>query len=308
MGAYDPENIEDEADLPDHPSLFEYWPRRGERVIYDTNGRGANITTDFDRLTFVNETTDDEHGHVTERIFYNKSGKMKIEPEVGALRPKTSNSLQWRERSTGEASTDTEIVLEDKDKDRPTIRGRFDTAEAIFDAEREDVPAYYETTPDGYEVHANGGQKTYATKAKMTQDYKYLRPPFIPEREFTDPSGDTRLPTEDDFIFIVYPDDNTDAYDGPHIYEHGELRPLVSAESNTENVEETAQQPTESGESDIEHSDEEQDEDSDDDGEPPQQSAAGENTNDDSGQNEEHDTTPEDESGVGGAVSALRDN
>jgi hypothetical protein len=249
-GSYDPENIEDEADIPDHPSLFEYWPRRGERVIYDTEGRAQHITTDFDRLTFVNETTDDENGRVADRIFYNKSSKMKIEPEVGALRPKTSNSLQWRERSTGEATTDTEIVLEDKNTDRPTIRGRFDTAEAVFAAEREDVPAYYETTPDGYEVHANGGQKTYETKAKMTQDYKYLRPPFIPEREFTDPSGDTRLPTEDDFMFIVYPDDNNDEYDGPHIYEHGELRPLVPNDGDGGPSDETeaSQEPTTSAE------------------------------------------------------------
>jgi hypothetical protein len=232
-GSYDPEAFDDPADIPDHTSLFEYWPRRGERVIYDTEGRGQDITTDFDRLTFVSETAYDEHGQLADRIFYNKSGKMKIEPEVGALRPNTSNSLQWRERSTGESTTDTEIVLEDKG-DQQTIRGRFDTAAAVFDAEREDVPAYYETTPDGYEVHANGAQQTYETKAAMTKDYKYLRPPFIPEREFTDPSGDTRLPTEDDFMFIVYPDDNNDEYDGPYIYEHGELRPLVPADSDSE--------------------------------------------------------------------------
>jgi hypothetical protein len=245
-GSYDTEAFDDPDDIPNHTSLFEYWPRRGERVIYDTEGRGQDITTNFDRLTFVSETTYDEHGHLADRIFYNKSGKMKIEPEVGALRPKTSNSLQWRERSTGEATTETEIVLEDKNNDRPTIRGRFDTAEAVFAAEREDVPAYYETTPDGYEVHANGAQKTYETKAKMTQDYKYLRPPFIPEREFTDPSGDTRLPTEDDFIFVVYPDDNTDAYDGPQIYEHGELRPLIPADTESEHDDEEAasQQPS----------------------------------------------------------------
>jgi hypothetical protein len=241
-GSYDPADFENESDIPDHTSLFEYWPRRGERVIYDTEGSAQQITTDFDRLTFVNESTDDEDGRVAERIFYNLSREMKIEPGVGALRPKTSNSLQWRERSTGDATTDTEIVLEDKGGDG-TLRARFETAAAVFDAEREEVPAYYEKTPDGYTVHANGAQKTYETKGALRADYKPIRPPFIPEREFTDASGDTRLPTEDDFMFIVYPDDNNDEYDGPHIYEHGELRPLISAATGSA-AEASSQQAT----------------------------------------------------------------
>jgi hypothetical protein len=307
-GSYDPEDFEDEADIPDHASLFEYWPRRGERVIYDTEGHGQNITADFDRLTFVNETTTDEHGRVTDRIFYNKSSQMKIEPGVGALRPKTSNSLQWRERSTGDATTDTEIVLEDKGK-RQTIRGRFENAAAVFEAEREDVPAYYETTPDGYTVHANGAQKTYESKGAMRQDFKYIRPPFIPEREFTDAAGDTRLPTADDFMFIVYPDDNNDEYDGPYIYEHGELRPLIPDESNTEDEEaDASQQSTESGESNTEHRDEEQGERGDDGQAPQQPSASGENADDTSRQEEEQATATENESGIGGTVDALRDD
>lgn len=223
-GSYAPEDFDDPDNIPDHTSLFEYWPRRGERVIYDTEGGGKHITTDFDRLTFVNETTTDDDGHVVERLFYNLSEEMMLEPGVGALRLKTSNSLRWRERPTDEGGT--EILLEDKDDDG-TIRECFETPEAVFEATREEVPAYYETTSDGYEVHANGDQKTYETKTEMRQDFKYIRPPFIPEREFTDASGHTRLPTEEDFLFVVYPDDNNDAYDGPQIYEHGELRPLL---------------------------------------------------------------------------------
>ena len=260
-GSYDPDDFEDPDDAPDHSSLFEYWPRRGERVIHHTEGAVQNITTDFDRLTFVNETidlTDDEDELAPGRIFYNKSKKMKIEPGVGALRPKTTKSLQWRERSTGEADTETEIVLEDKGG-RGTTRARFETAEAVFEADREDVPAYYENTPDGYVVHANSAQETYDTKEAMKQDFKPIYPPFIPEREFTDASGNTRLPTEDDFMFVVYPDDNNDEYDEPMIYEHGELRPLVPDESSRERESSTdeedmptedeaaSQQPAESG-------------------------------------------------------------
>jgi hypothetical protein len=249
-GSYDEDDFDDPDDAPDHSSLFEYWPRRGERVIHHTEGSVQNISCDFDRLTFVNETIDpadteanadsDEDDELAPgRIFYNKSKKLKIEPGVGALRPKATKSMQWRERSTGEADTDTEIVLEDKGG-RGTVRSRFETAEAVFDADREDVPAYYENTPDGYVVHANGAQKTYDTKGEMKKDFKPIYPPFIPEREFTDESGDTRFPTEDDFMFVVFPDDNNDEYDEPMIYEHGELRPLIPTDMNGDDEQSTS--------------------------------------------------------------------
>jgi hypothetical protein len=287
-GSYDEDDFEDPDDAPNHTSLFEYWPRRGERVIHYTEGAVQNINADFDRLTFVNETIDptdeedeadadgdedeedeDEEELAPGRIFYNMSQKMKIEPGVGALRPKATKSMQWRERSTGEADTDTEIVLEDKGG-RDTVRARFETIEAVFDADREDVPAYYENTPDGYVVHANGSQGTYDTKGEMKQDFKPIYPPFIPEREFTDGSSDTHLPTADDFMFVVFPDDSNDEYDEPMIYEHGELRPLVPAddgndgatggesESSTDEedapteAEASSQQATESDEHDAE--------------------------------------------------------
>jgi hypothetical protein len=252
-GSYDEDDFEDPSNAPDHTSLFEYWPRRGERVIHYTEGAVQSISADFDRLTFVNETidpTDEEEEAEADgddddddekddelapgRIFYNEGEPMSLEPGVGALRPKTASSMRWRERSTGEADTDTEIVLEDKGG-RGTIRARFETVEAVFEAEREDVPAYYENTPDGYVVHANGSQGTYETKGEMKQDFKPIYPPFIPEREFTDGSGDTHLPTADDFMFVVFPDDSNDEYDEPMIYEHGELRPLVPDENNDEN-------------------------------------------------------------------------
>lgn len=221
-GSYDPEDFDDPDDAPDHTSLFEYWPRRGERVIYDTDGSGRNITTNHERLTFVSETIDGKHGD--SRIFYNLSKELKIEPGVGALRPRTTNSLQWRERATDNG--DTEIVLEDKGGQR-TVRARFENADAVFSAAGEQYPAYYERTADGYVVHANGTQTIYETKEEIRLNWKPIRPPFIPEREFVDASGKTRLPTADDFMFVVFPDDNNSEFDGPQIYEQGELRPLI---------------------------------------------------------------------------------
>ena len=296
-GSYDVDDFEDPDDAPDHTSLFEYWPRRGERVIHYTEGAVQSISADFDRLTFVNETIDptdeeeadadgdededkedDEEELAPGRVFYNEGEPMSLEPGVGALRPKTASSMRWRERSTGEADTDTEIVLEDKGG-QGTIRARFETIEAVFEAEREDVPAYYENTPDGYVVHANGAQGTYETKGEMKQDFKPIYPPFIPEREFTDESGDTHLPTADDFMFVVFPDDNNDEYDEPMIYEHGKLRPLVPDENDGETggesasstdedaptkTEASAQEATESDEHDAENSGEEQVESTDD--------------------------------------------
>jgi hypothetical protein len=231
-GSYDPDDFEDEDDIPDHTSLFEYWGRRGENVIFDTSGRGANITTDYSELTFVSETTDDG------RIFYNRGRAMQMESGVGALRPDTSDSLQWRERSTSEAVADTEIVIEEK-TDNGRVLSRFESPAAIFDASPEAFPAYYEYVDGKYVVHANGSEETFETKDAMTEDFKVIREPFIPAREFTDSSGDTRLPTEDDFIYIIYPDDNNDEYDGPQVYEHGEVRPLVADESNSEDSAET---------------------------------------------------------------------
>jgi hypothetical protein len=287
-GSYDEDDFEDPDDAPSHSSLFEYWPRRGERVIHHTEGSVQNISCDFDRLTFVNETIgptdedeadtdsdEDEEKLTPGRIFYNKSKKMKIEPGVGALRPKATKSMQWRERSTGEADTETEIVLEDKGG-RGTVRSRFETADAVFDADREDFPAYYENTPDGYVVHANGAQKTYDTKGEMKKDFKPIYPPFIPEREFTDESGDTRYPTADNFMFVVFPDDNNDEYDEPMIYEHGELRPLVPDDVSDGDDEQStsadapqnpkSQQTTDDAESDSERDNTEQVESSTEDG------------------------------------------
>lgn len=231
-GSYDEDDFDDPDNIPEHGSLFEYWGRRGENVIFDTSGRGGNITTDYSELTFVSETTDDG------RIFYNRGREMQIEAGVGALRPDTSDSLRWRERSTGEAVADTEIVIEEK-IDNGRVLSRFESPEAIFEADPEAFPAYYEYVEGEYVVHSNGTEATFETKDAMTENFKLIREPFIPEREFVDSSGDTRMPTEDDFMFVIYPDDNNDEYDGPQIYEHGEVRPLVDDKSNGESSDET---------------------------------------------------------------------
>ncbi|HET7323572.1 MAG TPA: hypothetical protein VFJ06_04505 [Halococcus sp.] len=263
-GSYDESDFDDPNDVPHHTSLFQYWGRRGENVIFDTSGRGASVTTDYSELTFVSETIkatpdedddeDDEDELAPGRIFYNRGRELYIEPDVGALRRKASKSMQWRERSTGEAATDTEIVMEEKTSNG-SIRARFESAEAIFDADREDFPAYYEKTDEGYEVYANGAQGVYDTKDAMTNDFKVIREPFIPKREFVDSSGNTRLPTEDDFVFIIYPDDNNDEYDEPMIYEHGEIHPLVSDDNTNDTGSTSATKSTDTDENEDGHED-----------------------------------------------------
>ena len=282
-GSYDPDNYDEEDDNkddpPDHPNLFEYWARRGERIFYDTSGGGKQIKTDYDRLTFAKDTTDEG------RVFYSRDDPMEIEPSVIALRPKTSTATEWREQAVtdgsdngdgdgdenddSDAEPETEIIMKETGT-TGTIRARFGSIEELQSPTREDVPAYYESTADGFELHANGAQKTFDTKEALFENHKVIREPFIPERAFADSPGSSPVPTEDDFLFIVYPDDNNDEYDRPHIYEQGELRPLVPRESpveteTDEETENTSQQATEDAERSSESEGNEQVENTDDD-------------------------------------------
>jgi hypothetical protein len=320
-GSYDPDDFEDEDNIPDHTSLFEYWGRRGENVIFDTNGRGANVTTDYSELTFVRNSTE------SEREFYNRGREMEVEPGITALRWDTANSMRWCERSTGEAVTDSKVVMEEAVDDGKTL-AQFDSPEAVFDADREEFPAYYEYTNNEYVVHANGAQQTFETKDAMTDDFTVIREPFIPECEFTDGSGDTRLPTEDDFMFVIFPDDNNDEYHGPQIYERGEVRPLVpdDGESDGETksspdeedtpteaeAEPASQQATESDERDAKSRDEDQVESTDGDEQAARPPVELPENRDEEGGNEETEERETDseatESSINSATAALRDN
>lgn len=101
------------------------------------------------------------------------------------------------------------------------------------------------------------------------EDWMKVRAPFIPDHEFE------HEPTEDDFAFVIFPDDDNEKFNGPQIYEQGELRPLLGRDSEPETDEsrvpreseksEGSDEPEEPrGAKDGEHDDADKSEDTDD--------------------------------------------
>ncbi|WP_273837057.1 type IV secretion system DNA-binding domain-containing protein [Halococcus sp. PRR34] len=214
-GSYDEDS--EAAEEIDHASLFEYWARRGERIMYDD---------DLDNLIFAREQDDDDN-----RWFYNKSKQFTIEedPDLVALRPANesgSNETVWRDDGD-------EIVLAD---DLGEIHARFSGPKDIADPPREDFPAYYEYDKEeegNFHVQLGGESKVYQTKDELQAEWTPVKEPFVPGVEFTDEHGEPNTPTEDDFEFVIFPDANNDEYDEPMIYEQGEVtRPLLPKEMN----------------------------------------------------------------------------
>ena len=214
--------------------LFEYWPRRGEGIIYNSSGRGSNRTVNYDQLIFAK----DIDGHEN-RTFYNKNVVLAIGEEIYALRERDGEDLEWREE-------DGKLVM---GGERGSEYARLPSVETVADPDRSDVPAYYEKDDEtgDYVVRASGEKFTYATKAEMLDTWIEVREPFIPENEFD------RLPTPEDFVFVVFPDAD-DEYNEPMICERGETRPLLPEEIEwdvTEKVEPDedagSEQETESG-------------------------------------------------------------
>ena len=209
-GSYDEES--EAAEGIDHASLFEYWARRGERIMYDDG---------LENLIFARER--DEAG---DRWFYNKSKQFTIEegPDLVALRPATengSNETVWRDDGD-------EIVLAD---DRGEIHARFGGPKDVADPPREAFPSYYEYDKEeegNFHVQIGGESEVYQTKDELQTNWTPVKEPFVPDIEFADEQGEPNLPTEDDFEFVIFPDSNNDEYDEPMIYERGEVtRPLL---------------------------------------------------------------------------------
>ncbi|WP_049944197.1 type IV secretory system conjugative DNA transfer family protein [Halalkalicoccus jeotgali] len=188
---------------------FDYWPRRGEGIIYDTTGRGANRTIDYDQLTFAADI--DKQGN---RTFYNKGATLELEEDVYAVRKRDNEDVVWRE--DGE-----EIVMGGSNGREYT---RFENPEMVANPERSTVPAYYTTDEDtgDYIVRSHGEKFTYGSNEEMTADWMVVRAPFIPELEFE------RQPTPDDFCFVVFPDEDNEKYDKPMVCERGEIKPLLT--------------------------------------------------------------------------------
>lgn len=187
---------------------FDYWPRRGEGIIYDTTGRGANRTINYDRMTFAADVDEEDN-----RTFYNKVETFAVAPDMYALRPRSEANLVWREE-------DEEIVMSDEDG---TEHARFESRESAADPSKSDVPAYsvYDASEQEYTVRASGEKLVYGSREELEDDWMVVRAPFIPENEFD------RMPTPEDFLFVVFPDDDTREYTEPMICEQGETRPLL---------------------------------------------------------------------------------
>lgn len=188
-----------------------YWPRRGERILYDTDGNSI----DYDTLTCAREM--DDNGN---RIFYNRSSKYEMMPDVYAVRDADdSDELIWRETGTGGILVET---------DSGSRLGQFDSPANVADPDRRDVRAYREQNDDGEWVVRVGGNQhgPYATLGELRDDWQDLYAPFIPENEFD------REPREEDFCFVVFPDDDNGNYTGPQYYEQGDLDPLFDDEEN----------------------------------------------------------------------------
>ena len=220
-GSYDPANYDDQDDVPGHESLFEYWARRGQRIMYATN--------ECEDLIFARER--DDAGN---RWFYNQSHLFRIEEspaELVALRPADDETAETIWRDDGE-----EIVLASRHKNGPdTVHARFAGGDDLADPPREAFPAYYEHNPEGdgeYHVQEGGDKSIYQTKDEMLADWTPVKAPFVPEIEFVDEDGSQRMPTEDDFDFVVFPNDTNDEYDEPMRYNRGELSPLLPEDMN----------------------------------------------------------------------------
>nr|WP_247731769.1 type IV secretory system conjugative DNA transfer family protein [Halovivax limisalsi] len=202
--------IKDESATKDE---FAYWGRRGEQVLYDSWRDGTETAIDHDRLTFASAV--DDYGH---RHFYNTASFVEFREGVYALRPaydgdtERSITLEWVE-------TDEGVVCRDSSG---TIHAKFDDLDDLEEPSTNAFPAYYEydRAEGEFIVWAEGEKRLYNSRDELEADWKRLYAPFIPEHEFD------RMPTEDDFAFVVFPDGDNDAFDGPQIYKKGEIRPL----------------------------------------------------------------------------------
>lgn len=190
---------------------FGYWARRGEQILYDTSQDGTQTQIDTTTLTFVNET--DSKGN---RQFYNKGTHLRIEDGVYPVRPQTATSGVWKE--DGDA-----IVFRDSEG---TEHARFDGPAELATPSVDAVDAYYERHDDEFVVWTNGDKHVYGSREELEDDWTRIYEPFIPETEFE------RMPTEDDFIFIVFPDSDTAGVTEPQIYETGDVQSIAEIVSD----------------------------------------------------------------------------
>ena len=186
---------------------FEYWVRRGEQIIYQTERSGTHINSiNRDEITCVRQTT--AAGH---RQFYN-GDPLVLDDEIYPLRPDTEENVEWWER-------DGEIVVETEGGE--TI-ATFEDVWALAEPDKGAFPAYAVRDDNGeLTVYESGTTHEYEDEDMMEQDWSTISEPFIPELEF-----DQTLPSKDDFAFVVFPLADS-AVDEPVIVEGDERQPLL---------------------------------------------------------------------------------
>ncbi len=190
---------------------FAYWAKRIERVLYHAEHTGRDM--EVDRSKFILAKRENEEG----RQFYNKRTDYELDDDVWALRPTANSRVPVRWIDDGE-----EIVVEDNDSG---TFATFDSVEDAVEGDRSAVPAYYEyrADEDEYVLYHDGDKRHYASEEEILDEWSRFKAPYVPEADFETPIKEV---SEDDFTFVVFPDDDNDRYDGPQVYEDGEVVPL----------------------------------------------------------------------------------
>lgn len=171
--------------IKDTTAKYDYIAKHGETAI--------KILTDPPCIA----GTDDDG----RRRFYNQSSKLEVADNVYALRPADSGRhAYWWEDKGG-------ISIYGTDNEHPLAE--FANAEETNNPTKQSVPAYYhyDRSNNLFIVTVNednGETKTleYNDKDNFKEDWKPIRPPFVPEYEFP------RMPEDDDWMIVVYPDDD----------------------------------------------------------------------------------------------------
>lgn len=188
-----------------------HWPRRAEKVIYDTEGD----TIDYETITCVNETFD-----TGERHFYNRTRSLKINRNKTVVAPahEDHNELVWREQG------DAVVAISKRSGSENAELKQFSSSEIAVDPPA-DTTLHREKINDQWVVKRGEGDEadveaTYDDKDALEEDWMDLYEPFIPEVEFP------REIEADDFEIVVFPDADNDQYDRPQIYRRNRLEPL----------------------------------------------------------------------------------
>ena len=204
---------------------------------YDEDAGQDMVKRARDAVRILTDPPGVAHRDRQSRRFYNQSDRLEIKEDTYAIRTRTGDGSSgvytyWWERDDGT------VVLTDSDNRGGTPLVQFDGLRDILNPDPSDVPAYYtyDRTEKEYIVTDNQGEGTanrtiYTDKEQFKEDWAKIYPPFIPEAEF-----DGRLPTPEDWVCIVFPNDDTGIPPLEYVYNghnsdgsiDAELRPVLA--------------------------------------------------------------------------------